>query len=160
MSTVKVMEHVECVTQATREMILATCGVQVQPVDGADAAQAMQGPQVVSVISVVGDVDWSVFLGLPKATAEEIAERFAGFAIGFDSPDMGDAMGELCNILVGQVKALLDQRGLDVEISLPSVMRADRPEMLVQKDLTVVRTSFVSDVGSLWTGVIASAAAD
>jgi chemotaxis protein CheX len=136
-------------------MIEATCAVTVAPAEGGDAEEAMQGPQIVSVISVVGDVEWSVFLGLPCQTAEQIAERFAGFPIPFDSADMGDAMGELCNILVGQVKALLDQRGLDVEISLPSVMRAERPEMLVQKDHSVIRTSFRSDVGGLWTGVIA-----
>ena len=47
------------------------------------------------MISVLGDVDWAVFLGLPKATAEAVTEKFAGFAIPFDSNGMGDAVGEL-----------------------------------------------------------------
>jgi CheY-specific phosphatase CheX len=145
--------NADCVPQAAREMILATCGVEIEDVQ--EGQCACDGGAMVSVISVVGDVEWSVLLGLPKETASGIAAKFAGFEIPFDSADMGDAIGELCNILVGQVKALLDQRGLDVEISLPSVMRAENPEVLVQKDCFSQRSFFTSSLGPMWTGLIA-----
>ena len=108
---------------------------------------------VIAVISLVGDVEWSVFLGLPRQTATVVAAKFAGFEIPFDSEDMGDAIGELTNILAGQVKALLDQRKVKVELSLPSVMRAESLHVLVQSKVVTRKTCFNSPLGRFWTGV-------
>ena len=78
-------------------------------------ASACTGPTVLSVISLVGGVDWSIFLGLPKDTAVALAKSFAGFDIPFESDDLGDAIGELSNILAGNVKARLDRVGIKTE---------------------------------------------
>jgi len=109
---------------------------------------------IIAVISLVGDVDWAVFLGLPCDTAVSIAGRFAGFEIPFDSEDMGDAIGELTNILVGQIKAILDSRGVKADISLPTVMRADSLEMLMQTDSRTTRTFYESPLGGIWIGLV------
>ena len=44
-------------------------------------------------------------LGLPRQTASNLVLAFAGCEIDFDSPDMGDAVGELANILAGDFVA-------------------------------------------------------
>ena len=49
---------------------------------------------------------------------------------------MGDVVGELANILAGNCKQILDKRNVDVEISLPSVMRASGIEILVQRNVS------------------------
>ena len=109
---------------------------------------------VIAVISLMGDVDWSVLLGLPRKTATAVAEKFSGFEIPYDSEDMGDAVGELTNIFAGQVKSLLDQQNYKAEISLPSVIRADNMEVLMQRDSAGAKTCFESPVGKLWTGLV------
>lgn len=146
------LEHAAMVPQAAKDIFNATCGVEVQEVD--DSADLGHDGVIVALISLVGDVDWAVFLGLPRDTAVAAAGKFAGFEIPFDSEDMGDAIGELTNIFAGQIKALLDSRGVQADISLPSVMRADSIEVLIQKDSGIKRQCFSSEVGMFWTGLM------
>lgn len=148
------LEHRECVGEAAVEIFGTACGMQLQRCEdnedlGSDGA-------VIGVISLVGDVDWSVFLGLPKVTAVVLAVKFAGFEIPFDSDDMGDAVGELTNILAGEVKRRLEQKSVPAMISLPSVIRAESLHMLVQRGTSVVKTCFACGAGKLWTGVVCS----
>jgi chemotaxis protein CheX len=144
------IEHHQCVSDAAADILGAACGLTLQPSDDEDLSS--EGA-VIGVISVVGDVDWSIFLGLPKQTALALTAKFAGFAIPYDSEDMGDAVGELTNIFAGDVKRRLTDKGLNANISLPSVIRAESLQVLVQRSTSVTKRCFQSDAGKLWTGV-------
>lgn len=145
------MEHQECVAEATVEIFKSACGVKLEPAE--DREHPNEGV-IVAVISILGEADWSVFLGLPESTATAVTLKFAGFEIPFESDDMGDAVGELTNILGGEVKRLLVNKGVEVVISLPSVIRAGDFHVLVQRDTSVAKYCYTSEVGDLWTGVI------
>lgn len=144
----------ECLTKAVTEILGATCGVQLTPMpaDSPEDSEAV----MVAVISLVGDVDWTIYLALPRQTAAAVAAKFAGFEIPFDSPDMGDAVGELSNILAGRVKALLAEKDLKANLSLPSVLRADSVHVLTQSQAQTIRMCFASPLGNLWTGIMAA----
>lgn len=148
------LPHCEAVSRALLELLSTACGISADPSEEHGEEICKDGV-IISVISVMGDVEWSIFLGLPKMTATSIAEKFAGFAIPFDSEDMGDAIGEVANILAGCVKNILDKQGVRVEISLPSVFRADGLHILKKRDSQSMRSCFTSVIGPLWTGVIA-----
>jgi len=147
-------EHRECVGEAAVEVFGAACGMPLQRCDdnedlGGDGA-------VIGVISIVGGVEWTIYLGLPRESAITLAAKFAGFEIPFDSDDMGDAVGELTNILAGEVKRRLAQRSVVANISLPSVVRAESLHVLVQRGMAVTKTCFSSEAGKLWSGVVSS----
>jgi chemotaxis protein CheX len=144
----------DVVSQALTEVLTAACGTTVEACEELNEDVCKDGV-IISVISVMGDVEWSIFLGLPKQTAIAVAEGFAGFEIPFDSEDMGDAIGEVGNILAGTVKSILDKRGIRVDISLPSVFRADGLHILKQRDSQSMRSCYTSGLGGMWTGVIA-----
>ena len=148
------LEHRECVGEAAVEVFNAACGMQLQRCEdneglGSDGA-------VIGVISLVGDVEWSVFLGLPKAIAVTLAAKFAGFDIPFDSEDMGDVVGELTNILAGEIKRRLGVKSVAATITLPSVIRAESLHVLVQRGTSTTKTRFSCEAGKLWTGVTSS----
>ena len=149
-------EHAECVIDAASQTLGATCGVAVEQIDDAEAADS-GGDGVIGIISLVGDVEWSLFFGMPSETAVAAAAKFAGFDIPFESEDMGDAFGELTNMLAGQAKLNLDQKGVEADISLPSVLRAQNIKVLVQQQASVVRTSFKCELGTFWIGLAAKA---
>jgi chemotaxis protein CheX len=144
-------DHTACVAQAASQIISATCGVTLEPLH--DDEDLATDSVIIGIISLVGDVEWSVFFGLPSDTAVAAAAKFAGFEIPFDSADMGDAVGELTNMLAGQVKLNLDQKGVSANISLPSVIRAENMTVLVQRHTEVDKKCFDSPLGKLWTGV-------
>lgn len=149
-----VLPHSDVVPMSVKEILMSACGTVVEECDEIDETACEEGV-IIAVISVMGEVDWSIFLGLPRQAATTMAETFCGFSIPFDSEDMGDAIGEVTNILAGNVKKVLDKRGVDVEISLPSVMRVDGLHVLKQRSVETTKTKFTSSMGQFWTGVIA-----
>lgn len=148
-------KYLDLVTQAAKNVLSQTCGTTAEAVedDGNRGGETL----ILGIISLVGEVEWSLFLGLPKATAMAISAKFAGFEIPFESSDMGDAIGELTNIFAGQVKQLLDDNGIRANISLPSVLRAENLEVLIQRQTSTKRACYNCEMGKFWTGVLASA---
>jgi chemotaxis protein CheX len=151
------LPHSDAVPEAVREILMMACGTVAEPCDefGDDV---MEDGVIIAVISIMGGVDWSIYLGLPRETAQQMAMAFCGFEIPFEGEDMGDAIGEVANILAGNVKQVLDKRGVEVEISLPSVMRVDGLHVLKQRDSTSAKTCYESSVGKFWTGVVSGKA--
>ena len=155
--TLSALAHSDCVPQAAISILGTTCQVQAQEDPAVDEAVLKDAAMLV-VISLVGDVSWAVFLGVPCNTAVQLAAKFAGFEIPFDSPDMGDAIGELGNIFAGDVKAKLDAKGVRVEISLPSVTRGEALHMLFPTESPVSQHTFTTSAGKLLAGVSAKRA--
>ena len=144
-------EHTEYVEQAAITILDSTCGLKLEMID--DPGNLTDDGLIIAIISLVGDVGWSVFLGFPPQTAVAAASKFAGFEISFESNDMGDAVGELANMVAGQTKILLDQRSVKVEISLPSVIRAEHLEVLSRHTTVARKKCFSTAAGNLWIGV-------
>ena len=92
------------------------------------------GDGVVGIISFVGDVSWILMLALPKASAENIALKFCGFEVDYKSPEMGDVVGELANVLAGNIVARLAEDNIKVVMSLPTIMRAHDVEPLLPRE--------------------------
>ena len=102
---------------------------------------------VISVISLVGDVKWVFSLVLTKATAEFITEKFSGFKIAYDHPDMKDMVGEISNIIAGDVVARLDRVGIKVQLSLPTVLRGKSLKLVNPENLASAVMRFQSSQG-------------
>ena len=149
------LEHSDCLFGAVGEVLGMMCGLEARPEARLEGAEPPDAPTVVGVISLVGDVQWSVSIGLPEGTASALAERFAGFAIPFESEEMGDAVGEMANIIAGTTKAKLDERGLKAEISLPNVVRGERMRVLNFRTLPAERRRFTCECGEFWVEVVA-----
>ena len=102
---------------------------------------------IVGIISLIGDLSWSVSLGMPKDTAINFSKAFAGFDIDYDSADMDDVTGELINVLAGDIVAQLDSIGLTVDMSLPTVARGSQMEVHVPDRLPRIQLHYESTLG-------------
>jgi CheY-specific phosphatase CheX len=106
---------------------------------------------VCGIIPIGGDLVCSFVLGLPRRTATQLVATFAGCDIEYDSPDMGDAVGELANILAGDFIARLDAAGVSASISIPMVARGHDDELLLPTDYPAFRIAFTTPAGPFWT---------
>jgi len=149
-----ILRHHECVFEAAQVVLASTCGVHLETHE-LNESFAEDGV-IMAVISLVGDVGWSLLLCLPRPTATGLAAKFAGFEIPFDSTDMGDAVGELTNILAGEVKARLDRLGVRADISLPSVMRGENTQFLGFPGTVMRQAGFSCPAGDLCVAVMTS----
>ncbi len=141
--------HSQCVIEAAQSVLGSTCGAEA-----AEAQSQMLPVQSVigAFVPLAGDLNVNVFLGLPSDTATALAAKFAGFAIPFESSDMGDAVGELTNMLAGQIKAMLDKKGIAAELSVPCIMRDESLSTVGQQAGALV--TFQTPVGLVWAGLV------
>ncbi len=105
---------------------------------------------VTGIISFVGDWTWVFNLILPESIATSIVREFAGFDIPFESAEMGDAIGELVNVLAGDIVARLHAMGNKAQMSLPTLMRGQNIEMYLPASTPEIMQGFESKEGCFW----------
>ncbi len=143
---------------SVKDAVLETFGAFLDP------APTYHGPSIrgacytgiAGIISLVGEACWSLMLAFPPATAIPLAQKFAGFEIDFASPDMGDVIGELANVLAGDVSARLDTRGIKVQLSLPTITRGTDLQFPLLQGQTALRMDFSTADGPFWLMIAAA----
>jgi chemotaxis protein CheX len=143
-------EHLESLKEAVVTTFGAISGADAI-YEGEDNSAPCEG--AVGIISVVGGVAWSLVLGFPRDTAVALSMKFAGFEIPYDSADMGDVVGELANVLAGDVVARLDVMGVKVDMSLPTVARGTDVNLMLPGALSSLRLRFSIPEGCFWLGL-------
>jgi CheY-specific phosphatase CheX len=93
-------------------------------------------------------------LGQPRETAISLAKTFEGFEIPFESADMGDAVGELTNVLAGSVTAHMENAGFKVQMSLPTAARGTDVELLLGGGLPSTFMPFTTPNGNCWIRLV------
>ena len=112
-----------------------------------------QYSKIAGLISFVGDINWSFVLALPKDSAEELAEKFAGFRIEFESEDISDVVGELTNVIAGVISGNMEREGFDVQLSLPTVLRGDDYEQILPAHFQSERIHFKANDNHFWVKI-------
>ena len=93
------------------------------------------GEGIVGIISYTGDITWIMMMSFPRDCAISLFARFAGFELDYDSPDMGDVVGEMANILAGNIIGNLQEKGIRCAMSLPTLIRGYNVEPMPPRDL-------------------------
>jgi CheY-like chemotaxis protein len=147
--------HGDCAPTAMQEIIEQVCGIKLTrrllPSGG-----ATQGEDIIlALISILGGVNWSTVFGFDARAAEGVASKLLDAPIAFDDPDIGDAIGEVANFIVGDLKRKLSSRGVPVQFSLPSVVSARGLRFLIQQhqSTATIETHFRSEIGHMWVRV-------
>lgn len=94
---------------------------------------------VSAVIGIVGDVVGYVSVSLPEKLAAKIASIFLMEDKEEIDTDVGDAIGELINMIAGSTKKMFTDKGKKFSISVPNV--------IVGKGHTIQRPAHIICVG-------------
>ena len=108
------------------------------------------GEGVVGIISYVGDITWMMMLAFPRDAAEALALKFVGFEVTYESPEMGDVVGELANVLAGDLVARLAKDSIKVTMSLPTIMRGHDVEPLLPRGMPSQKLVFNLPEGPIY----------
>jgi CheY-specific phosphatase CheX len=132
---------------ATVEFFRSTCGFNCEELS--PPRNIGGGDEIMSTISFVGNPSWVYSLVLSGETAVKVAKVFAGFDIPFDSPDMGDVVGEVVNVIAGGICARLDAKGIKAQMSLPTVARGANLSVLVPSGAVATRMQLTGPNGPI-----------
>ncbi|TVQ65248.1 MAG: hypothetical protein EA360_10305 [Balneolaceae bacterium] len=96
------------------------------------------------------DYTLSLMLAIPRETALQLSEIFIGMAIPFESDDMGDLVGEISNILAGDVAANIEQVGFRGQSSLPIATRGSDLTLFMPNKPPTEKMRFNGAIGEFW----------
>jgi chemotaxis protein CheX len=149
-------EQTKLVNMAVHKIFSSMFSQDVSELDLAPDKSLWQEGAVLALISLVGDVELSIWLGFPAAVASGSTKAFIGVEIDFEEvEDIADAVGEVANMVAGDVKASLSAHGIKTVISLPNVITGKEIRILSSGDNPRQETRFKSQWGDFWVQVAA-----
>ena len=110
-------------------------------------------PGVVSgVLFMSGpEANASVALSFSKEAAEGIAKIMLPDGIMSSMEhSVADLVGELTNMVIGDAKRQLEEKGVKLELSLPTLIRGESHLIAHRADAPVIIVPYESDVGPFW----------
>ena len=128
------------VAQIVQEVFSSMLGLDIEP---AEIEIENAGAAVAGSVGVSGATDCLISMEMQ----EEAARAVAGAMFGLEAPDVSDddiadAVGELTNMVGGNIKSLLPEPST---LSLPVVAQGKSPTLRVPGGKPLLEASYVSD---------------
>lgn len=109
------------------------------------------------VIGLVSEAfSGSVVISFPKDTFLKIMSRMLGEELTVINKDIEDGAGELTNIIFGQAKISLNEKGYGIKTAIPSVISGEGHSVLQMTDGPRVVIPFETDVGKFFVEICIS----
>ena len=139
------VEYINPFIVATRHVFetVASCTVHAEAPELSTREGTMY--DVSGIIGLSGGARGSVVISFPKEVALKIVTAFAGIESKCLDEDFCDAIGELANMVAGNAKK--DLEGLNVSISIPSVVLGRDHRIVTERKTPCIAVPFVCDHG-------------
>ncbi len=97
------------------------------------------------VIGLAGKYKGVLAIHIPVSLACAITTNFLGMDVREINEDVEDAVGELANMLGGNVKTILAENGNDIALSLPTTISGKEYDFQTQKSVERILVQFAAD---------------
>lgn len=102
---------------------------------------------ITAMIGLAGTHRGVLAVHFPYAVAMAITSNFLMMDVTEMNEDVHDAMGEIANMLGGNVKTILSEKGRDIDLSMPSTISGSEYSFQSDKDVDKVIIKFGTDKG-------------
>ncbi|MCC5926877.1 MAG: hypothetical protein JJU41_09995 [Bacteroidetes bacterium] len=137
------------VVQSVKNTFSSISGEEPALVEQVHELQPMNG--IIGNIAVFNhEHTLSMMLAMPKETSVSLSVKFVGFELEFDSDDIGDLIGEISNILAGEVAMNVETIGFRGQSSLPTATRGSDLSLFLPNKPPSARLRFSSADGDFW----------
>jgi chemotaxis protein CheX len=131
-------------------------GMVMMDVSVAGAAMEKIGPlkqSITGMVGLAGTHKGVLAVHFPKQIALDVTSSFLGMDVGEINEDVQDAIGEIANMLGGNLKTILSDRGRDIQLSLPSTISGDEYAFSSQADAEQIILPFQAPSGIFFVEV-------
>lgn len=116
------VEHAQHLIESTQEIFSSMIMLEVTPGEPFKRNKSMLNNSISGLIGLAGSFKGLLAIHLPKQSALAVTTAFLGIEVEEMDEDVRDAIGELANMLGGNLKAALDPKGSDIKLSMPSAI--------------------------------------
>ena len=122
MTPIDSLELKEYIANAVRDVFDTMLSMEVDTIDVASLAN-QNGNRIIGTIGFAGLVMGQLNLHVAEAFAKQMTAAMLDMAIDEieGSEEIHDVIGELCNMICGDLKSRLCDAGLTCELSIPSI---------------------------------------
>ncbi len=108
---------------------------------------------ITGMIGLAGTHKGVLAVHFPNQVAMDVTGSFLGMEVSEINADVQDAIGEIANMLGGNLKTILSDRGKDIQLSLPSTISGDAYTFSSQVDVDQVILPFQAPAGVFYVEV-------
>lgn len=141
------MEINERIIEATKEIFSQMVMMQISVSGDYTNTSAALNNSISGVIGLAGTHKGVLAIHIPQRVAMAITSGFLGMDVEEINADVEDAVGELANMLGGNVKSILSENGRDIDLSLPSTIIGQRYDFQPTKEAERLIIPFTCDAG-------------
>ncbi len=105
---------------------------------------------ITGMVGLAGTHKGMLAVHFPNDLALAITTFFLGMDVEEINEDVQDAVGEIANMLGGNVKTLLTDRGYDIQLSLPSTISGEEYTFLADSNLHQIVIPFTAPAGKFF----------
>lgn len=110
------------IVASTVEIFTSMVMMDINVSDKIEADYTVLEDSITGVIGLAGTHKGVLAIHIPHRVAFAITGNFLGIEIAEINEDVEDAIGEVANMLGGNVKSILSENGRDIDLSLPSTV--------------------------------------
>ncbi len=141
------MEINEKIIESAKE-IFSTMVMMEISVNGDPMTKSLPLTESISgIIGLAGTHKGVLAIHIPNKVAMAITGSFLGMDVDEINEDVEDAVGELANMLGGNVKSILSENGRDINLSLPTTITGQQYDFQPTKDAERIIIPFQCDAG-------------
>jgi chemotaxis protein CheX len=108
---------------------------------------------ITGMVGLAGTHKGVLAVHFPKQVALDVTSSFLGMDVEDFNEDVQDAIGEIANMLGGNLKTILSDRGKDIHLSLPSTIFGDEYAISSQAEVDQLILSFQAPAGTFYVEV-------
>lgn len=108
---------------------------------------------VTGMVGLAGTYSGILSIHCPRGFAALITSNMLGLEIEEVGDDVNDALGEIANMLGGYVKMMLSKGGLDIQLSIPTVISGEEYTLNATADNDCVIVPFSHDGQTFMVGL-------
>jgi len=135
----------EKITTAVDEIFSTMIMMNVEPGESIEGKINPLQASVTGMIGLAGTHKGMLALHLPERLARKITGNFLGIEVEEMDEDVQDAIGELANMLGGNLKSILSENGKDIKLSLPSTIAGEEYHFQSHDEGEAVILPFVTE---------------
>ncbi len=116
------MEIRDKIIETTQEIFSSMVMMDVSASEEPVTESSVHSESITGLIGLAGTYKGVLAIHMPNMVALAVTSSFLGMDVEEINADVEDAIGELANMLGGNVKTILSESGRDINLSLPSTI--------------------------------------
>jgi chemotaxis protein CheX len=141
------------IIESIKEIFTGMVMMDVEPAGEPLASLGRLTNSITGMIGLAGTHKGVLAVHFPAPVALAVTSNFLGMEVESINEDVQDAVGEIANMLGGNLKTILSDRGKDIQLSLPSTISGDEYNFTSQADVDQVILPFQSPAGLFYVEV-------